>query len=497
MSSFADWVPMKWPCGPLEIELRQKQAPLDDPLRASLNSWLNPSTLDLIEKTPVNCLILRWAAGVPQDQEQQANLKPLLTKGRELGISFVGIIEGSANQETALGKAMEAGLSAVLMPGGTRLASKIPIFETYGRSTLSSKLTSPLLACEDAIWPRLRSNVMAQSDTIVAGPTGVPWVDSNGWYIQLTRTLTHDKPLWLMFDPPRTTAGFHVESYLLALADTRSHGAHWTLSLDDPLRSELANRNSAALAKWKSITEALKFFQSRQEWNGFSPKSVLAVFSDFSGSNEFLGGEVLNLLGRRQVAFSIVEKKLGAPAALEGMKAVLWVDQEPPNKEESEHFLGFVEKGGLLIIPKTWGKIPAKVLDTELDGHYEIFGLGKGRVAMATSETEDPYELAERTHLLLSRRNDLFRLWNAGSFNSYLTTSTAKKKTLLQLINYAGRNSDDRLSIWVRGNYSHSQVWTPGCVRPTVLNGVSTQEGQEFHLPPIDYYVAIEMDNLI
>ena len=488
---------MKWPCGPLEVALRQRQGTLNEELRQSLQSWLQQSALEIIEKTPVNCLVIRWAGGLPQDEEQQKSLRPLLEKGMEKGLSFVGVIEGSTDKQKALQNAFEAGLSAVIASDASKLSGKLPIFESFQRSTLSSPTKNPLLVCDDALWPRLRSNVAADTDSVVAGPTGVPWVDSNGWYIQLARTLSHEKPIWLMFDPPKTTSGLHEESYLLALADTEAYGARWTVSLDDQFRSELATHSPSALKKWKGITDSLSFFQKRQEWNSYLPNSVLAVVSDFSGAHEFLSGEVLNLLRRRQVAFSIFEKSSWTGSSLRDLKAVLWIDPEPADHVDATELLSFAEKGGLLIVPKMWGKIPGTAEGTELDDRFEIYSAGKGRVAVARTESEDPYAIAEEAHLLLSRRNDLFRLWNAGSFNGYLTSSVDRKKTILQLINYSGRNAEDLLSVWVRGVFSHTRVWRPCSENPASLDCVPMQNGQEYHLPPIGYYVAMEMENML
>ena len=487
---------MKWPCGPLEVELRKKQGVLTQEIQESFQYWQQPSALEIVEKTPVNCLIIRWAAGLHQDEEQQKSLAPLLEKGKQAGLCFVGLVEGTADKQAAINSAAEAGLSAIISSDASKLASRLPIFEPYKRSTLSNATKNPLLVCEDALWPRLRSNLVADTDSVVAGPTGIPWVDSNGWYVRLARTLSHEKPIWLMFNPPKTTSVLHEESYLLALADTEAYGARWMISLDDQFRSELASRSSSALKKWKGIAAALFFFQKRQEWNSYRPKSVLAVVSDFSGPNEFLSGEVLNLLGRRQVAFSIVEKSHCTEASLGDARAILWVDQEPVGKEQAAGLLSFAEKGGLLIVPKTWGKTPGTAKGTELDDRFDIYGIGKGRLAVAKTETEDPYQAAEEAHLLLSRRHDLFRLWNAGSCNGYFTVSPDKKKSLLQLINYAGRNAQDALSVWVKGTYPRTQVWRPCSENAASVESVPMQSGQEYHLPPIGYYAAMEMENM-
>ena len=83
------WVPMKWPCGPLALRAKEQgensrgrregDAGLRGPARA----------LDILKGTPINCLVVEWAAGAPEDAAQQEALKPLIEAGRGKGISFV------------------------------------------------------------------------------------------------------------------------------------------------------------------------------------------------------------------------------------------------------------------------------------------------------------------------------------------------------------------------------------------------------------------------
>ena len=62
-----DWVPMKWPCGPLGIALRSKSPSLSTELKEALDAWAQPGALELLMGTPINCLIVDWAGGVPED----------------------------------------------------------------------------------------------------------------------------------------------------------------------------------------------------------------------------------------------------------------------------------------------------------------------------------------------------------------------------------------------------------------------------------------------
>ena len=43
---------------------------------------------------------------------------------------------------------------------------------------------------------------------------------------------------------------------------------------------------------------------------------------------------------------------------------------------------------------------------------YKMYNVGKGQIAVAEEGFQDPYQVAVDTHLLVSRRNDLVRLYN-------------------------------------------------------------------------------------
>jgi hypothetical protein len=70
--------PMRWPCGPLEAALRRRLTPTLPDLKASLLKWSAPESLELLRGTPINCLIVPWAAGLAEDET--ANLRPLLAR---------------------------------------------------------------------------------------------------------------------------------------------------------------------------------------------------------------------------------------------------------------------------------------------------------------------------------------------------------------------------------------------------------------------------------
>src|SRR4051794_24085631 len=74
-------------------------------------------------------------------------------------------------------------------------------------------------------WPGVR--IARGNSAAAAGPTGVAWVDSNGWLARLTAARHPGDAIWIDA-APRNGA------YLTAMADAAAHGARWYISLAEP-----------------------------------------------------------------------------------------------------------------------------------------------------------------------------------------------------------------------------------------------------------------------
>jgi len=102
MSIGAQSVPMRWPGRSLGHCKRQKGKNFHARDRRVLRQWQDPSLLAWCRARPFNCLS---SAGlrVPEDAEQQQALKPLIEKGRQAGLSFVGLVERPGGQGSRSG----------------------------------------------------------------------------------------------------------------------------------------------------------------------------------------------------------------------------------------------------------------------------------------------------------------------------------------------------------------------------------------------------------
>lgn len=165
-----------------------------------------------------------------------------------------------------------------------------PVREALNKAGIdaASLKTAPVTVLKDARWPQVRTGSNGDAD---AGPTGSPWIDSNGYAIQIARALAPGKPVWLNEAPPANRA-LKPDDYCLAICDAAVYGGHWL--------------PSPAFEAWPRIAALQKFFLDHREWDQFRPAARLGVISDFTGPHYDLAMETLNLLTRQYVPFEII-----------------------------------------------------------------------------------------------------------------------------------------------------------------------------------------------
>jgi hypothetical protein len=486
------WVPMKWPCGPLEIARRSKSKSIAADLKEMLEASVQPSALGLLQGTPVNCLVVDWANGGPEDANQQAALKPLLEAGHQMGISFVGRVAGREGPAAAVAAARAAGLAGVILAKPPNQPLELPHIMQLALENLTAETATDIFSTKESVWPGLNLETMS-GDTAQAAPTGSPWVNSNAWFALLAEVLAPGKRLWLEFDPPESSSVSHPANYGLAVADSWAYGSRWIISLDDSLRVALVKGDAAAKDIWAKLCGAVAFFENHSAWENSKPLGMLAIVSDFRGDNAYLSEEVLNLLNRQTFQFQILERSNPLSALPPGVKAILWLDKQAPGEEQHAHLLDFVRQGGLLISAAYWG--PADVQPTRRDPslQYLIYNVGKGQMAVAEGGFQAPDQVAGDSHLLVSRRNDLVRLYNPSTVNCLGRIEAGGKKQLIHVLNYSVKPADG-VTLWVNAQVRAARFWSMGAPEAAMVQGVAGSPGTEFALPQLAVYCAFEFE---
>jgi hypothetical protein len=496
MSLNPKWVPMKWPCGPLEIARLNQFNSGDEELKKAAETWAQPSSLQWLKGTPINCLVVDWALGTVEDESQQKALKPLIQAGRELGLSFVGRISVQENLAAAVTAGRAAGLEAVMLKAPANHPLDLPVILQLPNDGVQWDLTTPIFATAGNVWPGSTLKATDENmdgDPPVAGPTGNPWVDSNGWLSLLAREMAPKKVLWLEIDLPDAADLLPADKYCLAVADSQVYGSRWIVSLDNGMRLALLKKDSSAMKTWTRICDTISFFESHAEWQTYDPMAVLAIVSDFSGQNEYTNTELLNLLNRRQIQFLVMNRTHGLSSTNSGLKGILWLDEEVPNVEQLNPLLAFVRQGGMVIAAKYWG--PKDVMPAHenwLFG-YNIYNVGKGKIVVADGGFPDPYQLARDVHLLVSRKNDFVRVYNPGVTKYYSSIDSQRRKQIVQLLNYSA-DVATYMTLWVDTKAQSAKLWSPEPLTSLSMKNTPANEGTNFDLPPLPVNCAVEID---
>jgi hypothetical protein len=244
------------------------------------------------------------------------------------------------------------------------------------------------------------------------------------------------------------------------------------------------------MATWKQIDVDLRFFTKHQAWLQGQPQAVFGVLSDFAGQNEYLASEVLNLCNRRHLQYRVLD--IAQPLDLSGLKGILVAMQTSPPGNIQQKLNAFVESGGLLIVPAALARMSDGLKRAgDFEARYDYFARGNGRIAVAAKPWADPYGVASDAHLILSRKHDIVRLWNAGSTNAYYTRA-GHGNGLVQILNYAARAFGNPMSLWVAHSYKTARLTLLSSDKTEPLTITQKNGGSEVDLPPFDIYGAIE-----
>ncbi len=454
----SEWVPIRWSSGPLEVATRKNVGSEE---KEALLAWHEPAALRVVEGSPFNCLIVSLAAGHAEDATQQRTLKPLVDAAKAKGLTVLGHVKGKADAAAAARSLGLAGVVGEAAPAVTGLA-----------------------AIADADWPSVR---VSESGSTESGPTGYPWVDANGWRIQLARAMKPGATVWTLAEPKRTGAPVRPGQYAVAVADSGAYGGRWAVALDAITQGGLLKGTSESREAWSTIVGAMKFFGAHKDWTSLAPMAHIGITSSFAGSDEFLALEYLNLAARRQLPYRIIPSNKLTPGACQGLRAVVVIGESADRKALGQYLAG----GGMVIVQpgETATALKAGTSAGTHETGYALYKSGKGTVAVSPEEWSDPYMVAQDAHRLVGRRHDVVRLWNAGSGITYPTTGA--QRTVAHVVNYTGRAVTQLMTLYVARSHARARFYDlSGKVEP--LKTDKKNEGTEVPLPVFTSYAAIE-----
>ncbi|HVN81847.1 MAG TPA: hypothetical protein VMW38_22885 [Terriglobia bacterium] len=459
------WVPARWDGGPLEVARRAKDKAVAEngSIRKAIAEWYDPTTLSLLEGTPINCLILTFMAeaepAVQRLQLQQVKDYAMLARKR--GITAMGIVYPGLDPRVVAAAADEARLDGLVLDGDfpsqggfaknleaalRSIDSPALVIPIARNAALVRRAKMPLLAVTG-----VRPNARDLADMgIRAGPSAEPWIDSNIWLVRSIRMGTAWRPIWIDQQPNSNSQG----DYLRCVADSAVAGGRWLVALDDELRSGLFRRETDALAIWKSVGRYLAFAEDHAEWRSFAPYGNLGIILDTARQNSATSDEYLNLVARRQVPYRVIERSQLNLESLLTFRAILAADLVPPSETERKLLQIFAENGGLVVAGPSWGGPPK-------ENDYAEFSVGKGHVVVYKDDPPDPEMVARDMLDLLEPEAMGLTAFNVPSVLTYASNSDSGKRALIQMLNYATTPFNSKITIRLNGNFKVSHLFTP------------------------------------
>lgn len=390
----------------------------------------------------------------------------------------------------ALSLAKSSGINCLLIDPGAALDPVRAAALQQGLHVVSAHAAPVAIVTVKGEWPGVRLSRIGGNEA-ASGPTGVPWVNSNGWRVRLASALNPQSAIWVEA-PPKEHDAVTAASYVMAIADSAAYGGRWILSLDTQFAADVGAGKPAALKDWQRITAATAFFAVHPSWSRYSAEATVGVLSDFTGPNQSLSNELLNLLARAGQHSRIILKDKAIDTSFPGLRAVIYSDTDPPSSTLRKQVIAFVEAGGLLITGPAWDDVPSAREIAATHPRFSVRALGQGRVAVANKSPDDPYMLASDSSVLISHRYDLVRFWNSGAAGSFYTTAEDRKRAVVHLLFYADRGPNSA-SVRVAGPFRTATISTIDQPAPQRVKTQAHPGAIEVYLPAVPQYVALEL----
>ena len=437
-------------------------------------NWTDPSSLDLVKGTPVNCLLIPW------DDARAGGIRNLAASAAQQRIHTLAVLTPDADARAAARKAVEAKLDGIVLEGDFSADTAKHIRETLQTLVVEitprakMKLGGPdrILGTDQAVWPGIQ---VTEDGAAHAGPTGGPWIDTNSGFLR-SAYAWGDATIWLANRPPPKTV-VTTERYLQVISDAAMAGARWVIALDPELEASLAARKPKAVATWQRMVDHLKFLESHKEWRSLRPAGQLAVVQDVDAGALLSGGIVDMIAVKHTPVRPVPRSKLNA-GAFEGVTMAVNTDPAGLTDEQKQALRAFTRGGGtLLTAPAGWkSETPPK----------------SGQITLEKQEIERLDAIWKEVNSMIGRRNLGARLFNVSTMLSNLLTTADGKQSIVHLVNYS-----DYPVEWVTahfpGKYKRARLFTPEGGEAEIKT-YDTEEGTGVDIPKVFVWATLQLD---
>ncbi len=480
-------VPIRWTGGPLELAWRShtKTVPADAAVRDALARWYEPATLNLLEGSPANCLLVTWSAPVDVETatQQQQLLKVYTEAAHKSGLAVLGLVYAPGDPSKLAADSKNTSLDGLVLEGEfsvgfltdlRKAACPMPIIEIAKDAASSRWKDVPIIAVA-GVAPSGRN--LAEMG-IRGAPSSQPWIESNIWMVRSFAASSASRTIWISSQ----LESHSLLDYERATADAAAAGGHWIVSLDDALRAKLRAHDASAIETWNHLSTFLQFAESHAAGHAFPPYGNVGILLDPASAQPDRVDEYLKLATRRQVPYQAVSRSNLNAALLAKFRAVVAVELDPPSSAERQLLQDFAEQGGLVFAAQSWGGEPTTQPFVETSA-------GKGSVIVY--KDPDPDAIARDLGEVLSDDDLAVVPFNVPSVITMVSGGVPAHPLLIQLVNYFDHPAE-AITLRVAGHFHSARLETPDAA-PVDLP-VRDEEGKtEVTIPKLLLWGAVSM----
>ena len=379
----ADWVPARWP-------------------------WADTKSLDLLDGSPVNCLILKSPSA------------DFITAAKSRGVVVLSVT-GEPDDLTLTGE------------------SGLPAIHLTARNRMQLGSAAPIIGTSQGVWPGV---AVEEEGAHKAGPTSSVWIDTNTGFLRAVRAWG-TSTVWIANLPPEKTV-VTTARYLQAIADAGIIGARWVIAFDSDLAARLGRREEGALGTWKRMGALLAYFERHPEWRAMREAGQLAIVQD-PAKGGLLSGGILDMIATKHTPVRPVPKERLSPQALTGATMAVNIDGDGLDAEQRDILRNFARGGGTLLNGPPGWKDPAPK---------------GGAITLDKDELARLGDMWRDVNGMIGRRNLGVRLFNVASMLSNYVSEPAGKTAVVQLVNYADYPVEN-VTLHYLADLPHATLITP------------------------------------
>jgi hypothetical protein len=460
--------------------------PGDAFVREALARWYETATLDLLEGSPANCLLVTWSAPAEAavEAEQQQLVKVYTEAAHKRRLAVLGLVYGAGDPSRIAADAARAALDGLVLEGEFS-----PEFSAGLRKAAGSMVVIEI-SKEPGEWRWKSAPIIAVVGVAPSGhnlaemgirgtPSSQPWIESNIWLVRSFHIASPLRPVWISSQIESPSA----VDYARAVADAAAAGGRWIVSLDDALRAKLRARDSSALETWHRVSTYIKFSEGRAAWRAVAPYGNVGILLDPASTKPELMDEYLKLATRRQVPYHLVERSDLNAATVAKFRAIVATELDPPSAEERKLLQDFAENGGLVIAAPSWGGAPKTEPFAEIP---------TGRGSVLVYKDPDAETVARDLKELLSDDDLGVVPLNVPSIITFASGGQPGQLLLVQLVNYFD-HPVDAITLRVSGKFHSAYLETPEG-RAVELPLREAQGRTEVTIPKLLLWGAVSME---